>query len=116
MNRRTLVQRLVRAPLGSASGPAGDFRPKGFSVHQYRTLTLLCQQIIAADETSGAIGIRYLPSLGNRAMAEFVGCRLCQTEKPTSNLLGVLRHSMTSTTPILPGRVQRRQECVEALR
>src|SRR4051812_6744898 len=80
MNRRTLVQLLVRAPLVSASGPAGDFRPKGFSVHQYRRLSLLCQQIIAADETSGAIGIRYLPSLGNRAVAEFVGCRLCQTE------------------------------------
>jgi len=74
MNRRTLVQLLVRAALVSASGQAADFRPKGFSVHQYRTLTLLCQQIIAADETSGAIGISYLPSLGNRALAEFVKC------------------------------------------
>lgn len=36
-----------------AHAPAGKYRPKFFSAHQYATLSALCDAIIPADETSG---------------------------------------------------------------
>ncbi|HVM74115.1 MAG TPA: gluconate 2-dehydrogenase subunit 3 family protein [Candidatus Saccharimonadales bacterium] len=36
-----------------ASSPAGKYKPKYFSPHQYQTLLVLCDTIIPKDETSG---------------------------------------------------------------
>src|ERR1700741_1331839 len=36
-----------------AQAPAGKYRPKFFSAHQYATLSSLCDAIIPADEQSG---------------------------------------------------------------
>jgi len=45
------IHRMVKQE--KAQAPAGGYRPKFFSAHQYATLSALCDAIIPADEHSG---------------------------------------------------------------
>ena len=46
-----IAHKMVQKEKGSS--PAGVYKPKFFSPHQYKTLQALCQAIVPADERSG---------------------------------------------------------------